>query len=155
MAHVETGRTRDPRKGLTEPTAIRWLLTFVALCFLFLFLAVPLVAVFTQAFRLGWRAYVNAIAEPDARAALTLTLTAAAIAVPANLVFGVAASWAIGKFQFRGRQLLITLIDLPFAVSPVISGMVFALLCGRQGFLGPWLSEADIRPAFALPASEL
>ncbi|MEO5740866.1 MAG: sulfate ABC transporter permease subunit CysW [Vicinamibacterales bacterium] len=151
MAHVETGRTRDPKKGLTEPAPVRWLLTSLALGFLFLFLALPLAAVFTEAFRLGWRAYVSAIAEPDARAALILTLTAAAIAVPANLIFGVAAAWAIGKFQFRGRQLLITLIDLPFAVSPVISGLVFVLLFGRQGFFGPWLIEHDIRIIFAVP----
>ena len=151
MAHVETGRTRDPNKGLTEPALVRWLLTAAALGFLFLFLALPLAAVFTEAFRLGWRAYVNAIAEPDAMAALALTLTAAAIAVPANLIFGVAAAWAIGKFQFRGRQLLITLIDLPFAVSPVIAGMVFVLLFGRQGVLGPWLIEHDIRILFAVP----
>jgi sulfate transport system permease protein len=94
---------------------------------------------------------VDAISEPDAMAALRLTLTAAAIAVPANLIFGVAAAWAIGKFQFRGRQLLITLIDLPFAVSPVIAGMVFVLLFGRQGFLGPWLMDHDIRIVFAVP----
>src|SRR5688572_20415279 len=151
MAHVQTGRTRDPKKGLTEPAPIRWLLTAVALGFLFLFLAVPLAAVFTEAFRLGWAAYLNAIREPDAMAALTLTLTAAAIAVPANLIFGVAAAWTIGKFQFRGKQLLITLIDLPFAVSPVISGMVFVLLFGRQGYLGPWLMDNDIRIVFAVP----
>ena len=113
MAHVQTGRTRDPKKGLTEPAAVRWLLTATALGFLFLFLAVPLAAVFTEAFRLGWHAYLTAITEPDAMSALRLTLTAAAIAVPANLVFGVAAAWAIGKFQFRGKQFLITLIDLP------------------------------------------
>ena len=151
MAHVETGRTRDPKKGLTEPPLIRWGLTAVALGFLFLFLAVPLAAVFSEAFRLGWSAYLNAIKEPDAMSALTLTLTAAAIAVPANLIFGVAAAWAIGKFQFRGKQLLITLIDLPFAVSPVISGMVFVLLFGRQGYLGQWLIDHDIRIVFAIP----
>jgi sulfate/thiosulfate transport system permease protein len=151
MAHVQTGRTRDPRKGLTEPAPIRWLLTGVALGFLFLFLAVPLAAVFTEAFRLGAAAYLSAISEPDAIAALKLTLTAAGIAVPANLLFGVAAAWAIGKFQFRGKQLLLTLIDLPFAVSPVISGMVFVLLFGRQGYLGPWLTEHDVRIVFAIP----
>jgi sulfate transport system permease protein len=102
MAHVQTGRTRDPKKGLTEPAAVRWLLTATALGFLFLFLVVPLAAVFAEAFRLGWDAYLTAISEPDAMSALTLTLTAAAIAVPANLLFGVAAAWAIGKFQFRG-----------------------------------------------------
>ena len=151
MAHVVTGRARDPKKGLTEPAPIRWLLTAVALAFLLLFLAVPLVAVFTQAFRLGWAAYVSAITEPDAMAALRLTLTAAAIAVPANLLFGVAAAWAIGKFQFRGKQVLLTLIDLPFAVSPVISGMVFVLLFGRQGYLGPWLMQHDVHIVFAIP----
>lgn len=151
MAHVQTGRTRDPRKGLTEPAAVRWALTAIALVFLTLFLAIPLAAVFTEAFRHGWTAYVAAVREPDALAALTLTLTAAAIAVPANLIFGVCAAWAIGKFQFRGRQLLITLIDLPFAVSPVISGMVFVLLFGRQGVLGPWLADHDIRIIFAIP----
>ena len=151
MSMVQTGRTRDPKRGLTEPAAVRWLLTAVALGFLFVFLAVPLAAVFTEAFRLGWSAYLSAIREPDAMAALQLTLIAAAIAVPANLVFGVAAAWAIGKFQFRGKQLLITLIDLPFAVSPVISGMVFVLLFGRQGYLGPWLMDHDIRIVFAIP----
>jgi sulfate transport system permease protein len=151
MAHVETGRPRDPRKGLTEPAWVRWALTAIALVFLTLFLAIPLAAVFTEAFRHGWTAYTAAIREPDAIAALTLTLTAAAIAVPANLVFGVCAAWAIGKFQFRGKQLLITLIDLPFAVSPVISGMVFVLLFGRQGVLGPWLESHDIRIIFAIP----
>ncbi len=151
MAHVQAGRTRDPRKGLTEPAAVRWTLTAIALVFLTLFLAIPLAAVFTEAFRRGWTAYAAAVREPDAIAALTLTLTAAAIAVPANLIFGVCAAWAIGKFQFRGRQLLITLIDLPFAVSPVISGMVFVLLFGRQGVLGPWLTAHDIRIIFAVP----
>ena len=151
MAHVETGRPRDPRKGLTEPALVRWGLTATALVFLILFLAIPLAAVFTEAFRHGWAAYTTAIKEPDAIAALTLTLTAAAIAVPANLIFGVCAAWAIGKFQFRGKQLLITLIDLPFAVSPVISGMVFVLLFGRQGVLGPWLADHDVRIIFAIP----
>lgn len=130
---------------------MRWLLTAIALGFLFLFLAVPLVAVFAEAFRLGWNGYINAIREPDALAALKLTLIAAAIAVPANLIFGVSAAWAIGKFQFRGKQLLITLIDIPFAVSPVISGMVFVLLFGRQGVFGTWLMEHDIRIVFAIP----
>ncbi len=144
-------RTRDPRRSLTEPAAVRWLLTAIALGFLFLFLALPLIAVFAQALRLGWSGYVSAISEPDAMAALRLTLVAAAIAVPANLVFGVAAAWAIGKFQFRGKQLLITFIDLPFAVSPVISGLVFVLLFGRQGYLGPWLVDNNIRIIFAVP----
>jgi sulfate transport system permease protein len=144
-------RARDPRRGLTEPAPVRWLLTGIALGFLFLFLALPLAAVFAEALRLGWSGYVAAIAEPDAMAALRLTLVAAAIAVPANLIFGIAAAWAIGKFDFRGKQLLITLIDLPFAVSPVISGLVFVLLFGRQGVLGPWLLAHDVRVVFAVP----
>jgi len=151
MSHVQTGRTRDPKRGLSEPVAVRWLLTAAALGFLVLFLAIPLMAVFAEALRLGSRAYLDAVTEPDALAALMLTLTAAAIAVPANLIFGVAAAWTIGKFQFRGKQLLITLIDLPFAVSPVISGMVFVLLFGRQGYLGPWLEAHDLRVVFAIP----
>jgi len=151
MAHVQTGRSRDQKKGLTEPRAVRWALTAVALAFLVVFLVVPLVAVFTEALRRGWAAYATAIVEPDALAALRLTLLAAAIAVPANLMFGVSAAWAIGKFQFRGKNLLTTLIDLPFAVSPVISGLVFALLFGRQGLFGPWLADHDIRIVFAVP----
>jgi sulfate/thiosulfate transport system permease protein len=151
MAHVQTGRPRDAKKGLTEPGAVRWALTTIALAFLVLFLVVPLAAVFTEALRRGWDAYASAIVEPDALAALRLTLLAAAIAVPANLIFGVAAAWAIGKFHFRGKNLLTTLIDLPFAVSPVISGMVFVLLFGRQGYLGPWLTDHDIRIVFAVP----
>src|SRR5687768_9043304 len=139
-----------PRR-LTEPLAVRWLLTFVALAFLALFLVMPLVTVFVEAFDDGVAAYLNAVREPDALAALRLTLIAAAFAVPANLVFGVAAGWAIAKFTFPGKNLLTTLIDLPFAVSPVISGMVFVLLFGRQGFLGPWVAEQDIHIVFAIP----
>src|SRR4029453_6498661 len=110
-----------------------------------------LVSVFTEAFRKGTQAYLSAVSEPDALAALKLTLTAAAIAVPLNLIFGLAAAWTIGKFTFRGKNLLTTLIDLPFAVSPVISGLVFVLLFGRQGLFGPWLAEHDIRIVFAVP----
>jgi sulfate transport system permease protein len=135
----------------TEPRIVRLALTAVALTFVGLFLVVPLVAVFAEAFARGVSAYAAAVVQPDALAAVRLTLLAAAIAVPLNLVFGVCAGWAIGKFQFRGRQLLITLIDLPFAVSPVISGLVFVLLFGRQGLLGPALSEHDIRIVFAVP----
>ena len=130
---------------------MRWGLTAIALGFVALFLVVPLVAVFVEAFSRGWSAYVAALTEPDAAAALRLTLLAAAIAVPANLVFGVCAGWAIGKFEFPGRHVLITLIDLPFAVSPVISGMVFVLLFGRQGYLGQWLLERDVQIVFAVP----
>jgi sulfate transport system permease protein len=143
-------RPRD-RRHLTEPPLVRGILTVVALAFVTMFLVVPLVAVFAEAFANGRAAYAAAIVQPDALAALKLTLLAAAIAVPANLVFGIVAGWAIGKFQFPGRGVLITLIDLPFAVSPVISGMVFVLLFGRQGFLGNWAMEHDLRIVFAVP----
>ena len=144
-------QNRRSRRALTEPALIRWLLAAVALGFLALFLVVPLAAVFFEAFQKGWQAYRSSVLEPDALAALKLTLIAAAIAVPANLVFGVCAAWTIGKFQFRGKNLLTTLIDLPFAVSPVISGMVFVLLFGRQGVFGPWLSDHDFQVIFAVP----
>jgi sulfate/thiosulfate transport system permease protein len=123
----------------------------VALLFLVLFLVLPLFTVFSEALSRGFELYLAAISEPNAIAALQLTLLAAAIAVPANLVFGLCAGWAIAKFDFPGKNVLITLIDLPFAVSPVISGMVFVLLFGRQGFLGPWAAEHDLRIVFAVP----
>ena len=138
-------------RRLTEPRAVRWTLTAAALGFLGLFLVLPLVTVFAEALDSGIGAYVESISEPDAFAALRLTLIAAAFAVPANLIFGVVAGWAIAKFTFRGKHILTTLIDLPFAVSPVISGMVFILLFGRQGFLGPWVAENDLRIVFAIP----
>jgi sulfate transport system permease protein len=139
-----------PRR-LTEPAGVRLVLTGVTLGFLALFLVLPLVVVFVEALRNGLGAYVESIEDPDAMAALRLTLMAAAFAVPANLIFGVAAGWAIAKFRFPGRTLLTTLIDLPFAVSPVISGMVFVLLFGRQGLLGPWVADMDMRIVFAVP----
>jgi len=139
------------KEHLSEPRAVRWILTAIALGFVGLFLLVPLAAVFVEAFSKGLEAYAAAVTEADALSALRLTLLAAAIAVPANVVFGVAAGWAIGKFQFRGRQLLMTLIDLPFAVSPVISGLVFILLFGRQGWLGPWVLDHGIQVVFAVP----
>jgi len=135
----------------TEPLAVRLLLVGVALAFLALFLVVPLVAVFQQALEKGLAAYLAAVREPDALSALRLTLLTAAIAVPANLLFGLAASWAIARFDFPGRSFLLTLIDLPFAISPVISGVVFILLFGRQGWLGPWLSAHDVKVVFAVP----
>ena len=135
----------------TEPVAVRILLIATALGFLALFLALPLVVVFQQALEKGLAAYLAAIHEKDAFSALRLTLLTAAIAVPANLLFGLAASWAIARFEFPGRSLLLTLIDLPFAISPVISGVVFVLLFGRQGWLGPWLSAHDVKVVFAVP----
>ncbi|HEX9390816.1 MAG TPA: sulfate ABC transporter permease subunit CysW [Usitatibacteraceae bacterium] len=127
------------------------LLIAIALIYLALFLFVPLAAVFAEAFKKGATYYFDAIREPDAWSAIRLTLIAAAIAVPLNLVFGVAAAWAIAKFDFRGKSLLITLIDLPFSVSPVISGLIYVLIFGLQGWLGPWLQEHDVRVIFAVP----
>lgn len=138
-------------EATTEPLWVRVLLIAVALIFLALFLVIPLVAVFTEAFSRGWDVYVAAITEPDAWHAIKLTLLAAAIAVPLNVIFGLSAAWAITKFQFRGKQALITLIDLPFAVSPVVAGLIYVLLFGAQGWLGPWLAENDIRIIFAVP----
>jgi len=138
-------------KGMSEPLLVRWLLTGIALAFLGLFLFVPLAALFTQAFEKGAGAYFAAIREPDALLAIKLTLVTAAISVPLNLVFGVAAAWAIAKFRFPGKSLLITLIDLPFSVSPVVSGLIYVLLFGLQGWLGPWLDAHDIKILFAVP----
>ena len=136
---------------LTEPPLVRFALLLISLAFLGLFLVLPLVAVFAQAFEKGLAAYATAIREPMAMKALRLTLLTAAVAVPSNLAFGLAASWAIAKFDFRGKNTLTTLIDLPFAVSPVIAGMIFILLFGRQGVLGPWLQAHDWKIVFALP----
>jgi sulfate/thiosulfate transport system permease protein len=136
---------------VTEPFLVRFLLVGVALAFLGLFLVVPLAAVFAQALEKGLGAYLDALKEPDALAAVRLTLVAAAVAVPLNLAFGVAASWGIAKFEFRGKNLLITLIDLPFAVSPVIAGLIFVLLFGARGVLGPWLDAHDLKIIFAVP----
>ena len=134
-----------------DPVWLRYGLTAVALLFLMVFVGLPLATVFSQALEKGWRAYWAAIAEPDALSAIRLTLLAAAISVPLNLVFGVAAAWAIAKFQFRGKNVLLTLIDLPFAVSPVISGLIYVLVFGAQGWLGPWLEARDIKIIFAVP----
>ena len=134
-----------------EPALVRWILTAIALVFLALFLALPLAAVFSQAFEKGLGTYLLALKEPDTLAAVKLTLLTAAVAVPLNLIFGVMASWAIAKFSFTGKNLLITLIDLPFSVSPIISGMIYVLIFGRQGWLGPFLEAHDIKILFAVP----
>ncbi|MCZ8390560.1 sulfate ABC transporter permease subunit CysW [Achromobacter xylosoxidans] len=141
----------DRPAHLTEPRWVRGILLFLALGFLALFLLVPLAAVFYEAFRKGWQLYLEAIVEPDALAAIRLTLLVAVIALPVNLVFGVAAAWAITKFQFRGKQFLITLIDLPFSVSPVVAGLVFVLLFGTQGWFGDWLQAHDLKIVYAVP----
>jgi sulfate transport system permease protein len=134
-----------------EPLWVRILLISIALIFLTLFLFVPLAAVFFEAFKKGWHVYFAAITEDDALAAIKLTLLASAIAVPLNLLFGVAAAWTIAKFEFWGKNVLLTLIDLPFSVSPVISGLIYVLIFGAQGWLGPWLSAHDIKILFAVP----
>lgn len=134
-----------------ESRVVRVLLIGIAMSFLVLFLFLPLVGVFAKAFEKGASAYVAAIVEPAARSAIRLTLTVAAIVVPINVVFGVAAAWALAKFEFPGRGVLVTIIDAPFAVSPVVSGMVFVLLFGAHGAFGPWLIAHDIKIIFALP----
>jgi sulfate transport system permease protein len=136
---------------LTEPRFVRVLLISIVLVFLGLMLVLPFVTVLVEAFRKGIGVYLAAITEKDALAAIRLTLLTAAIAVPLNTLFGLAAAWAVAKFRFRGKNVLLTLIDLPFAVSPVISGLIFVLLFGAQGLLGPWLAEHGIRIIFALP----
>jgi sulfate transport system permease protein len=136
---------------VTEHKLIRRLAITVALVFLLLFVVLPLAVVFVEAFRRGLAGFLAAFQEADALAAIQLTLTVAAIAVPLNLVFGLAASWAIAKFEFKGKSLLITLIDLPFSVSPVVSGLIYLLLFGAQGLFGPWLMAHGIKIAFALP----
>lgn len=142
---------RRPGPVNTEPAAVRIAIIAVALLFLGLFIALPLVSVFYEAFRRGWDAYVAALIEPDALAAVRLTLLVAAISVTANLIFGLVASWAIAKFDFPGKSLLITLIDLPFSVSPVVAGLVYVLLFGAQGLFAPWLEAWDVKIIFALP----
>jgi sulfate transport system permease protein len=134
-----------------EPAWLRWLLITIALGFLALNLLLPLAAVFIEGFRKGVDAYWGAIRAPDAMAALKLTLTVAAIAVPVNIVIGLAASWAIAKFDFRGKSFLVTLIDLPFSVSPVVAGLVYVLVFGLQGWLGPWLRDHGLQVIFAVP----
>ena len=130
---------------------VKWTILSLGLGFFALFLVLPLVAVFAQALRKGFDVYFAALFEPDALSALALTLIAAAIAVPLNLVFGVFAAWAVTKFDFRGKQLLITLIDLPFSVSPVVAGLIYVLMFGAQGWFGPWLQEHDLKIVFAVP----
>ena len=135
----------------TEAPWVRWTLIGLALGFMSLFLFVPLATVFVEALKKGWEVYLAAITEPDARAAIRLTLLAAAISVPLNLVFGVAAAWVITKFEFRGKSVLTTLIDLPFSVSPVIAGLIYVLVFGLQGWLGEWLQAHDLKVIFAVP----
>lgn len=140
-----------PNDAITEPNWVRHLLLSISLIFVALFLVLPLISVFSEAIEKGWIAYIEAIKEPDAVSAIKLTLLTAAIAVPLNLIFGLSASWLIAKHEFRGRNLLLTLIDLPFSISPVISGLVFVLLFGAHGWFGAWLLEKNIQILFAVP----
>jgi len=149
--NTRTGTRITIRQATAEPLWLKVLLTTLALSFLTLFLLLPLVIVFGEAFAKGWQVYIASITEPAAAHAIKLTLLAAAIAVPCNVIFGLGASWAIAKFQFRGKQLLITLIDLPIAVSPVIAGLCFMLLFGARGWWGEWLNDHDLAVMFAVP----
>ncbi|MBW8830021.1 MAG: sulfate ABC transporter permease subunit CysW [Burkholderiales bacterium] len=142
---------RNLPEATTEPAWVKWLLIGTALGFLALFLFVPLAIVFVEAFKKGAGVYLAAITDPDALSAIKLTLIAAGISVPLNLVFGIAAAWCIAKFDFRGKNVLLTLIDLPFSVSPVISGLIYVLVFGLQGWFGEWLRDHDLKVIFAVP----
>ncbi|MDP2416325.1 MAG: sulfate ABC transporter permease subunit CysW [Hydrogenophaga sp.] len=148
---MSTTTIRTARKGTTESAWVRYVLIGTALAFMFLFLVLPLAAVFTEALRKGWDAYWEALQEPDAWSAIRLTLLTAAVAVPLNLVFGIAAAWCVAMYEFWGKSFLTTLIDLPFSVSPVVAGLIYVLVFGAQGWLGPWLMEHDIKIVFAVP----
>ena len=151
MSGATTLTVRRAQAGTTEPAWVRYSLIGLALGFIVLFLVLPLAAVFTEALRKGVGAYAEALQEPDAWAAIRLTLLTAAVAVPLNLVFGVAAAWAIAKYEFKGKAFLTTLVDLPFSVSPVVAGLIYVLLFGAQGWFGPWLQAHDIKIIFAVP----
>jgi len=146
-----TQAQRISERATTEPRLIRWLLISLALLFLTVFVVLPLATVFVTALSKGWTTYFASIRDPVALAAIRLTFIATGIAVPLNLIFGVAAAWVIAKFEFPGKQILITLIDLPFSVSPVVSGLIYVLIFGLQGWLGPWCAAHDIRIVFAVP----
>lgn len=145
--------TTFPEKSVSTKAAHvqKWLLITIALAFLGIFILIPILAVFSEALKKGIELYVSALTEPDAWAAIRLTLITTAIAVPINTLFGVIAAWAIAKFDFKGKNILITLIDIPFAVSPVIAGLVFVLLFGTQGILGPFLEANNVKIIFAVP----
>ncbi len=151
VTHKRGAGHAKSQRGAEESPLAKWTLISIAMAFCLVFLLLPLANVFAQAFAKGWSVYVGALMHPDSWAAIKLTLLVAAISVPLNVIFGLAASWAIAKFEFRGKALLITLIDLPFAVSPVVAGLMFIVLFGMQGFLGPWLYEHDLQIIFAVP----
>ena len=141
----------ETRAATRDPAWVKWTLVGLGVSYFALFLLLPLISVFAEALRKGWEVYFAAIVEPDAIASIKLTLLAAAIAVPLNVVFGVAAAWAVAKFDFRGKQILITLIDLPFSVSPVVAGLIYVLVFGLNGWFGGWLREHDMKIIFAVP----
>jgi sulfate transport system permease protein len=144
-------RTGKSERSTQDPAWVKWTLISIAFLFVLVFLFLPLVNVFAQAFSKGWPSYVKALTDPDTKSAIRLTLIVALISVPLNVLFGIAASWAIAKFEFRGKALLLTFIDLPFSISPVVSGLMFVLLFGANGLLGPWLQAHDINIIFAVP----
>lgn len=149
---MATGQSITPRRAARKDSSIiKWLLVTAAGLVLLWLIVLPLAVVLTEALKRGWEVYAAAIRDPDALSALRLTLLVAAITVPLNTVFGIAAAWAITKFKFRGRQVLVTLIDLPFAVSPVIGGLIYVLVYGSNGWFGPWLDERNISIIFAFP----
>jgi sulfate/thiosulfate transport system permease protein len=148
---IEQQRGRKGGHGFEDPLWLRYSLLSISLVFLSVFLLLPLANLFAQALSKGWNHYCNALNAEDSRAAMRLSFLIAAITVPLNTVFGIATAWAVAKFQFRGKTLLVTLIDLPFSFSPVVSGMMFLLLFGLQGYLGPWLEAHNIRIVFAVP----
>jgi len=150
-----TARSNARRISTTEAPWVQWTLIALALGFMTLFLVMPLLAVFVEALRKGGEAYLEALKEPDAWSAIRLTLIIAAITVPLNLVFGIAASWCIAKYEFKGKAFLTTLVDLPFSVSPVVAGLIYVLVFGAQGWFGPWLAAHDIKIIFALPGMVL
>jgi sulfate/thiosulfate transport system permease protein len=151
ISNLGNASAHNIHRATTEANWVRYTLISVALTFLALFLILPLVIVFTEAFAKGVGVYLAAISHPDAAAAIKLTIIAAAIAVPLNVIFGLAAAWSLAKFQFKGKQIALTLIDLPFAVSPVIAGLIYMLLFGAQGLFGHWLQDNNIRIMFAVP----
>ncbi len=151
MSAASSKKISRVQAGTTESAWVRYLLTGLALLFMALFLALPLAAVFTEALRSGLDAYWDALQDPDAWAAIRLTLITALVAVPLNLAFGIAAAWCIAKYEFKGKAFLTTLVDLPFSVSPVVAGLIYVLVFGAQGWFGPWLAEHDIKIVFAVP----
>jgi sulfate/thiosulfate transport system permease protein len=151
LASMSASRHYEDNPATRDTPWVKWSIITISLLFFTGFLVLPLATVFVEAFKKGWDLYVNAIVDEDTLSSIWLTLIAAAVAVPLNLVFGVSAAWAIAKFEFRGKQLLVTLIDLPFSVSPVVAGLVYVLMFGAQGWFGPWLIDHDVKIVFAVP----